>query len=73
LETQVRSGVDTNAPAPAEPQRGIAYGRHASFWNSVPDNVRAEAAEAEAHASGNGEEEVDYDAAESSEGAKDDD
>ena len=25
--------------------RGIAYGRHAAFWNSVPDNVRAEAAE----------------------------
>ena len=25
--------------------RGIAYGRHAAFWKSVPDNVRAEAAE----------------------------
>ena len=30
-------------PSESPEGRGIAYGRHAAFWNSVPDNVRAEA------------------------------
>lgn len=33
-----------SAPSESPEGRGIAYGRLAAFWNSVPDSVRAEAA-----------------------------